>query len=69
MREAKAMILWLFIIFIALPLTISLCLYSKGDGLCVSLGMGFIRFYVFLIIGVFLIRLIAKITSKGDDDE
>lgn len=69
MREAKAMLLWLFIIFIALPLTVSLCMYSKGNGLWYSLGIGFIRFYVFLMVGVFIVRIIAKLTNRGDKDE
>lgn len=68
MKQVRAMMLWLFIIFIALPFTISLCIYSKGNGLWSSLGIGFIRFYVFLMVGVFIVRIIAKITNRGDKE-
>ena len=69
MKQVRAMMLWLFIIFIAFPLVMSLCIYYRNSDFWVSLGIGFIRFYVFLIVGVFLVRIIAKITNRGDKNE
>lgn len=66
MREAKAIILWLFIIFIILPLIVSICIYSKESGFWISLGLGFLKYYVVLTVAIVIVRIIYKVGDKNE---
>lgn len=69
MKYPKAILIWLFLIFIGIPLTLSLCLYAENNNLLVSLGEGFIKYYIGITILLAFFRLIAKLTDKGEKDE
>lgn len=71
MRYPKAILIWLFLIFIGIPLALSLCLYLyvENNNFLISLGEGFIKYYIGLTILLAFFRLIAKLTDKGERDE